>query len=769
MPAMSRARIVALPDARARLAHVALALPDALPDPTLGDVRLHAHQQVAVARLAQALHEFGGALLADDVGLGKTFVALALARERPPAVVVAPAALRDAWARASAAAGVRCPFVGVESLSRPTLAAASSELLARARLVIVDEAHHLRNPATRRWRRLAALARHASLLLLSATPIHNAARDLATLLSLFLGARAHVLDPASLARLLVRRRGRALRVALPTVARARWHRLPSRPCDAALRDAILALPPPLPPRDGGLATSLGRLVLLRLLASSEHALRRAVRRRLARAAALDAALQGGRHLDARELRDWCGGEDAVQLGLALAPPSADARDVQARRAAVAAHADALRALFARLDRPDVDARVADRAALLRALRRRHADAPIVAFTQFADTARALYAQLAPDGRVALLTASGGRIASGSVGRRELLARFAPRAAGLPPPPARERVDLLLATDCLSEGLDLRDAAVVVHLDVPWTPARLAQRAGRAARLDGPHARIAVHGIAPPHEVAHALRLAARLHAKARAAARVVGAARRPSRHAPAPHVVAAARLERWLCAPRGAAPDRAGRDVLVTAVRAPRAGLLAVGTVDGVPVLLASRDDRGPRPDGRTLAWAVRHVDRAAHAVDAAPDAVAAALRAARRWLRRAAARRACGAASGPVVGALLARGDALLAGAPAHRRPALAARVARLRAALARPVSAGTERALAALPPTLRGEPWLDAALALLAPMPSGGESAAGPAPYGPGPPAPPAAPPVLHALVLLVPPARPWEDSNLSSPRPV
>ena len=39
-------------------------------------------------------------------------------------------------------------------------------------------------------------------------------------------------------------------------------------------------------------------------------------------------------------------------------------------------------------------------------------------------------------------------------------------------------DVLIATDLLSEGLNLQDAARVVHYDLPWSPARLAQRVGR---------------------------------------------------------------------------------------------------------------------------------------------------------------------------------------------------------------------------------------------------------------------------------------------------
>ena len=764
---MSTFRIGPLTGVRAELARVALALPTRLPDDRLGEVTLHRHQRIAVARLAHALASHGGALLADDVGLGKTFVALAVARSARRAVVVAPAALRESWSRAATRTAVACPFVSVEALSRPTLAPRSADALAHADLVIVDEAHHLRNRQTRRWWRLAALARHARLLLLSATPIHNGAHDAVALLTLFLGERASALDAAALARLVVRRRRLSTSAAdavcasseaaavMPRVTRTRWHRLTTETRHDALRDALFALPPAVPPRDGGDAGPLAILTLLRLLASSEDALHAAVRRRLARAAALDAALRDGRHLDARELRAWCPDPTALQLALALdGADGTRAGEVDALRDAIAAHADGLRALLSALDRAVGGEHAAARADWLRALRARHRDRRIVAFTQFADTARALYARLAADGRVALLTAAGGRIASGPLSRRELLARFAPLAAGLPPPPLRERIDLLIATDCLSEGLDLRDAGVVVHLDVPWTPARLAQRVGRAARLGAPHARVLVHGLAPPPAIARALHLAARLRAKGRAAARLVGPAATPGRtDAPARHVAVAARLERWLTLGSETSDVQSRIDLpvhrssgpLVAAVRAEQAGFLAACTVGEMPLLLAGRGGR-VRDRGAAVAWAVHRVHREAE-VEPAPDAAAQALRAVARWARRSAAERTVAAGGGRVVTRALVRADALLARAPAHRRTALAARVADLRAALATPVSAGIERALEALASAEHTDDgWLDAALAAVASPTDARESPARGDAYG----SPDVA---VRALVLLLP----------------
>src|SRR5207253_5549494 len=148
-----------------------------------------------------------GALLCDDVGMGKTYVAIAIARRFSRRLVVAPAALASMWQNALAATGIDAAFVTFEALSRADARARHDKLERGAGfdLVIIDEAHHVRNPRTNRYFALESLARGARVLLLSATPIHNRRRDLAALLSLFLGSRAHSLTTAELALCVVRR------------------------------------------------------------------------------------------------------------------------------------------------------------------------------------------------------------------------------------------------------------------------------------------------------------------------------------------------------------------------------------------------------------------------------------------------------------------------------------------------------------------------------------------------------------------------------------
>ncbi len=49
-------------------------------------------------------------------------------------------------------------------------------------------------------------------------------------------------------------------------------------------------------------------------------------------------------------------------------------------------------------------------------------------------------------------------------------------------PSRDPIDVLIATDVLSEGQNLQDSHVVVNYDLPWAIIRIIQRAGRVDRV-----------------------------------------------------------------------------------------------------------------------------------------------------------------------------------------------------------------------------------------------------------------------------------------------
>jgi hypothetical protein len=124
---------------------------------------------------------------------------------------------------------------------------------------------------------------------------------------------------------------------------------------------------------------------------------------------------------------------------------------------------------------------------------------VLIFTAFADTANYLYENIAPE----LLRTKGlhtGRV-TGSDGPKSTLAKgydfqslltlFSPRskekAAILPEEPAE--IDILIGTDCISEGQNLQDCDYLVNYDIHWNPVRIIQRFGRIDRIGSPNSQI----------------------------------------------------------------------------------------------------------------------------------------------------------------------------------------------------------------------------------------------------------------------------------------
>jgi hypothetical protein len=670
---------------------------------TVGGITLRAHQRDALRRLRASIDETGGALLADEPGLGKTFVALALAREYPGVTVVAPAALRDMWRSAAAQAGVEAPFISMESLSRGDV-----RMHARDALVIVDEAHHVCNPATARYVRLAKMVSYRRVLLLSATPVRNRRDELSALLALFMGPRAYTLDDAVRSRCVIRRAGdESLR---PAIDGPHWHRVRAVP---RLREMIATLPPPLPALDGHEATALLSMTLARCWASSLAALAAALKRRLQRGAALESLLDAGRMPTRDELRAWVVGDDAVQMAFPMfaAHETADATRL---RAVLERHLDAVRALRTRIT-PHVTRDAGERAKLLLELRRNHVAARIVAFTAHAATAEALYRALRDVSGVALLTARGARTAGGPRPRSDVIDALAAAAAPTTPANAsardssgrvhrRDDVSLVITTDLLSEGVNLQGASVIVHLDVPWTPAGLDQRVGRAARMGSAHACVHVHGIEAPAAAERLLKLGRRFARKHAAQAEAARAPRDIER--------LRAIVQGWRASVRqnvrfdvqnaedaevGQHPQLGGHAALVARVRAVRAGFVAVVEMSGSRVMLCGARSNAP---GR---WTISdapdalcEIAGAVSARDVAPDeAFESDARAAlERWLAGRRARESTGAAGAPSRARrlLLARLDSAGRRAAAHSRAALAERIAHVRAAIDQAISAGAE-----------------------------------------------------------------------------
>src|SRR2546429_9857939 len=168
--------------------------------PTLRGVVRYPHQERTGLRVLREMR--GRAILADEVGLGKTIEAGLLLKEYTirglvrRALILTPASLTGQW-REEMESKFELPFAVLRSVGdwerRPLLVASidtakrdphrASAQRTSWDLVIVDEAHRLKNRLSVNWRFVAGLSKKY-MLLLTATPVQNGMDELVNPVSL---------------------------------------------------------------------------------------------------------------------------------------------------------------------------------------------------------------------------------------------------------------------------------------------------------------------------------------------------------------------------------------------------------------------------------------------------------------------------------------------------------------------------------------------------------------------------------------------------------
>jgi hypothetical protein len=575
---------------------------------------LYRFQRDGVLGAIGKLTQWGGCIIADSVGLGKTFEALAVIKyhelRNERVLVLAPKRLRDNWTLwtrndvRNPLASDRFAFdvLNHTDLSRDGGLSGDIDLdhvnWGNYGLVVIDESHNFRNRPTGRdgdsrydklMRNIVKAGIRTRVLMLSATPVNNRLNDIKNQI-----AFATEGDDAALADAGIKSIAGTVRVAqaafnkwqalpserrtsqrlldmlgfdyvrlldLLTIARSRKHieryyglaetgrfpeKLPpdNRKCDVStdgsyppistindeIRRLTLAAYAPLRyvlankrdeydrrysqtakpgqsvfrqlDREESLV-GLMRVNLLKRMESSVHAFALTVERQLAsvetlieRIARHDESVETPSIEDLAEddpLFETLGVGRNVKVLLSDADLIAWRRDLDADRTRLARLLRQAQAIT-----PGADAKLAE---LRRIIEEKRANPvnpgnnKLLVFTAFADTAAYLYENLAGEvgGISALVTGSGTNKTSSGRLKTDLatiLTAFAPKARKRPESLADEpEIDLIIATDCISEGQNLQDCDCVVNYDIHWNPVRIVQRFGRIDRLGSDNERI----------------------------------------------------------------------------------------------------------------------------------------------------------------------------------------------------------------------------------------------------------------------------------------
>jgi ERCC4-related helicase len=96
---------------------------------------------------------------------------------------------------------------------------------------------------------------------------------------------------------------------------------------------------------------------------------------------------------------------------------------------------------------------------------------------------------------------------------EILSRFSPKSKLKKQLPDNEEIDVLIGTDCISEGQNLQDCDCVVNFDIQWNPVILIQRFGRIDRIGSTNKEIKMINFFPDMELNEYLNLETRVKSK----------------------------------------------------------------------------------------------------------------------------------------------------------------------------------------------------------------------------------------------------------------
>ncbi|MFD1585508.1 helicase-related protein [Halorientalis brevis] len=157
--------------------------------------QLTAFQQDAFRAARRPLEKYNGVILADSVGLGKSYIGAPLVQDYTTSpdevLIIAPKRLKRMWMRdlldpeiGEFPTTAEKTFMSFNKLSR--LSEKEIQRLRGVDMVLIDEAHNLRNTGTQRYAKLQSIGRQGKkFVMLTATPIHNSVRDVDNLIKVF--------------------------------------------------------------------------------------------------------------------------------------------------------------------------------------------------------------------------------------------------------------------------------------------------------------------------------------------------------------------------------------------------------------------------------------------------------------------------------------------------------------------------------------------------------------------------------------------------------
>ncbi len=450
--------------------------------------KLTPNQQNTLAAAYKIISHHRAVLLYEMTGSGKTFVAIALAtlyqnKHQSDCYIVAPAHLLNIWKQVAESFSLNAKLFSYQAASLHSIPPPPKE----DTIWLIDEAHMLKNPATKRYQELQKLTARHMICLITATPVSLGWQDLHALMTLcgfpplnnidesWLQSFTHALIPQSITESLttddvfettrqtiryqITKNNCALQELINTLTQIQWF---TTTYSGTLNDVQL----------------LPHILIHRLLSHRTSCLMTLQKlERYYSACRLHSSRQMLSRHDFHLMMGIEGKQQILPFEELIYGTTLNDDDKLQLDSALNHIKKALALLKSVCRTPD------EKLISLRQFIQNHPHNHIVILTQYADTAIYLSENLHIPQPTVLLTANQARYKHYPVHPDIILAMFDPNMT-LPEwwkntgqPNAR----ILIASDAFSCGHNFQNANILIHFDLPWNPTTLHQREGRLLR------------------------------------------------------------------------------------------------------------------------------------------------------------------------------------------------------------------------------------------------------------------------------------------------
>lgn len=518
-------------------------------------------QQFAVYRAISILNNYDGVIIADSVGLGKTYIAKGLlqyfANLDKNILIIYPASLRSMWKNETKEIDINIMIISQESIGMYGL---SDKITKDVDVIIIDEAHNFRNQNANRFKELVKHTMGKKVVQLTATPVNNSIFDLYNIMTLFIkedefkgkygihnvrNVFNNYPDEKDqvdniLSEIMIKRSRNFIKKKYGRdgglIVNGTKLRFPKRHIETidysitsvygenlydniAKRLENLYLPviseEKLTSQQIALIIGLVRKTFLKRLESSVEAFRKSIKKQMRYCELLLDSIDEGYLICKKYAMESISQDTDIDVDKTIDINEYDG-DINELINNVKSDYEDFKYILDEIKKIDANKDVKLQS-LINKLNGELRDKKVIIFTEYTDTARYIFENVKNkvDGVVEQLD---GRKRKS---KEKIVNRFAPKANNYDVKDGEE-IDILITTDVLSEGQNLQDCNILINYDLSWNPVRIIQREGRIDRLTTEFDDIYIYNFMPEDRLEDLLNLVDRINNKIKYITETVG-------------------------------------------------------------------------------------------------------------------------------------------------------------------------------------------------------------------------------------------------------